>query len=144
LKAIKHLPEHKIRRYADDETVTSFSMMTALQVHVRGYVPIKNEETGIVKKNRVDVFRGNGPETLYIDAGIVRDEQALRNRANLVYQQYVLDVKRNADGTLVGSEHKAEQKREFTSSRPGKKFNKKKHQPRPFIAKEKKVDKTSV
>lgn len=153
MKALRHSPEHKIRRYADDEVITPYGMMTSLQVHVRGIVAVKNEITGIVKGRKIDIRRGKGNETLFRNIGTVKNAEVVSNMADQMFNQYILGPKINTDGSSVNAEKKAKEVVDFIDNRNVVKKNgnkpvhngsvanaTSKHAPRPFVAKAAEVE----
>lgn len=141
MKALRHSPEGKIRRYADDEVITPYGLMTSLQVHVRGYVRTVHPVTGRVKSQLVEFRRGDGKETLFRDLGVVKNAMFVRTTANLMFTQYVIDPKMNSDGTPFGQE-RPKLEPQSQGGKPKGKFHKNqlkgsKPTARPFVPKKK-------
>jgi hypothetical protein len=101
LKALKNSIEARSPwKFRDDETPQPYGLMTALQVHVTGYVTHVDEKTGRVKGKQVTVRKGAGPETYFRNLGIVRNEQAVANACNQIYNSYLVGQKLNSDGSI--------------------------------------------
>ena len=59
---------------------TPYSSMTILQVHATGYIP---------GKGRIDKRFGKGSETLFIQMGVVRNEEEVSLKAEAIHSLFI-------------------------------------------------------
>lgn len=91
MKALKHSPEwnpmpdkadkHAIARNKKAALLpVPYSHMTDLQIHARGT---------LVEGGRVDYHTGKGAETLFINAGYVRNANEVMHKAQMAYSNFI-------------------------------------------------------